>query len=586
MPILINLEVETMFCENCGKQNPDGAAFCEHCGTRIVVEAAPVAPAAPVTVAASAKKKTFASLLEKAKAIHQKNKLIFPIAGAVVVLAIVLAIVFSILGKQVSMKDYLEITMEGYDGYGQMSYDFGDVSFGLRAAGDKDCKEFGDGDDDEYFLGYDKSDVSKDYRSNLKKAQKLVESIAISYELPEGKSSDKLANGDVITFTIECDEDVAEDLGLTIKNTTFKYTVEGLKPIAKFDVLSYFELKAEGYDGYGTVELVCNRTTSEKVGDMTFETEAGENRIRCTYEDGYSTSIWPYLDGDTNNKFNGDTVKAKLDMSADTFVYEGVELTGLEKECTVSGLKETIKVDLLQYYKVEFKGVSGSGTATVTPTQETLTVGEYVVDLKTGRWTKDGEYVTRTSVWVNDDWGLSNDEKIKLKTDGNDYMLQENGIKITVAEKEITVSNLPTYATALSEIKDYTEAEAGAKQIVLNYLNENWSRAVHGTWFGSYSNQTIGEDIKLYKMVLGTPKSTSSYDKNDLWMIFSVTISDNQITTPTLYYFAVQYGDVAVYADGTLYTGDGYAEARGYDAYEGVYAAFIESYNLNIEVSE
>ena len=27
--------------------------------------------------------------------------------------------------------------MEGYDGYGQMSYDFGDVSFGLRAAGDK-----------------------------------------------------------------------------------------------------------------------------------------------------------------------------------------------------------------------------------------------------------------------------------------------------------------------------------------------------------------------------------------------------------------------------------------------------------------
>ncbi len=578
-----------MFCENCGKQIPDGSAFCEECGTRIAVEAAPVAPvetAAPVATAAPAKKLTFASLVEKAKAIHQKNKLIFPIAGAVVVIAIALIIVFSILGKQVSMKNYLEITMEGYDGYGQMSYDFGDVSFGLRAAGDKDCKEFGDGDDDEYFLGYDKSDVSKDYRDNFKKAQKLVASIKISYELPEGKSSDKLANGDVITFTIECDEDVAEDLGLTIKDTTFEYTVEGLKPVAKFDVMSYFDLKAEGYDGYGEVELVCNKTASEKVGDMTFELEAGANRIYCTDGDGYNSSLWVYLDGDAAGKFNGDTVKGKLDTSADIFVRDGVELVGLEKEYTVSGLKETTKVDLLQYYKVEFAGVNGSGTATVTPTQETLTVGEYVIDLTTGKWTKGDEYFARTSVWVNDDWGLSNDEKIMLKTDSNNYTLQEKGIKITATEKEITVSNLPTYVTALSEIKDTTETEANGKQIVLNYLNENWSRAVHGTWFGSYSNQTIGEDIKLYKMVLGTPKSTSSYDKNDLWMIFTVTISDNEITTPTLYYFAVQYGDVAVYADGTLYTRDGHANQRGYNAYEGVYAAFIESYNLNIEVSE
>ncbi len=578
-----------MFCENCGKQIPDGSAFCENCGARVEVAPAPAAPvetATPVAAAAPAKKLTFASLVEKAKAIHQKNKLIFPIAGAVVVIAIALIIVFSILGKQVSMKNYLEITMEGYDGYGQMSYDFGDVSFGLRAAGDKDCKEFGDGDDDEYFLSYDKSDVSKDYRDNLKKAQKLVESIAISYELPEGKSSDKLANGDVITFTIECDEDMAEKLGLTIKDTTFEYTVEGLKPVAKFDVLSYFDLKAEGYDGYGSVKLVCNKTASEKVGDITFEMEAGEGRIRWTDGDGYSSSIWPYLDGEISDVLNGNTVKAKLDISADVLVREGVELVGLEKEYTVSGLKETTKVDLLQYYKVEFKGIDGSGTATVTPTQETLTVGEYVVDLKTGKWTKDGEYFTRTSVWVNDDWGLSNDDKIVLKTDSNNYTLQENGIKITATEQEITVSNLPTYVTTLSEIKDCAEKEAEAKQIVLDYLNENWSRAVHGTYFGSYSNQTIGEDIKLYKLVLSTPKSTSSYDKNDLWMIFTVTISDNEITTPTLYYFAVQYGDVAVYADGTLYTRDGYAEARGYDAYEGVYAAFIESYNLNIEVSE
>lgn len=572
-----------MFCENCGKQNPDGAAFCEHCGTRIETV---VTPAAPVATAVPAKKLTFASLVEKAKAIHQKNKLIFPIAGAVLVLAIALIIVFSILGKQVSMKNYLEITMEGYDGYGQMSYDFGDVSFGLRAAGDKDCKKFGDGDDDEYFLGYDKSDVSKDYRDNLKKAQKLVDSIDISYELPEGKNSDTLANGDVITFTIEYDEDVAEDLGLTIKDATFEYTVEGLKPIAKFDVLSYFDLKAEGYDGYGSVELVCNKSGSEKVGDITFEMEAGEGRIRWTDGDGYSSSIWPYLDGEIGDVFNGDTVKAKLDISADVLVSEGVELIGLEKEYTVSGLKETTKVDLLQYYKVEFTGLNGSGRATVTPTQETLTVGEYEVNLTSGDWTKDGEYVTRTYVWVNDDWGLSNDEKIILKTDSNNYTLQENGVKITVTEKEITVSNLASYVTALSEIKDYSAYEAAAKQTVMDYLNDNWSGAVHDSWFGSYSNQSISDDMKLHKMVLTTPKSTSSYTKNTLWTIFSVTISDNKITTPTVYYFAVAQSDVAVYVDGSLYFDDYFSKYSGRTSYDAVYTDLIDSYNLNIEVSE
>lgn len=576
-----------MFCENCGKQNEDGALFCEHCGTRMEAESAPVAPtpAAPVAVA-PAKKITVADLIEKAKAIHQKNKLIFPIAGAVVVVALALVILFSILGKQVSMKNYIEITMEGYDGYGYMSYQFGDVSFGMRAAGDKDCKEFGDEDDDDNFLNYDKSDVSKDYRNDLSKAQRLVASVEISYELPEGKTNDTLKNGDVIKFTIKVNENVAEDLGLTIQDTTFEYTVEGLKPVTQFDVLSYFDLKAEGYDGYGDVELVCNQNGSKQVGDLTFEMEMDATRIRYSHKDGYSGTIWISLEGDTYNKLNGDTMKAVVELNADYFISDGVELIGLEKEYTVSGLKDTVKVNLLDYYKVTFEGMDASGTAKLEPTQETLTVGDMTVDLKTGEWKRGEELVTRTRPWLSDDWGLNNEDVIKLKCSPDESFFAENGIKITEKEKELTVSGLATYVTTLSEIKDYTEAEAEAKQIVLDYLNENWSRAVHGTYFGSYSNQTIGEDITLYKMVLGTPKSTSSYDKNDLWMIFTVTISDNEITTPTLYYFAVQYGDVAVYADGTLYTRDGYAETRGYNAYEGVYAAFIESYNLNIEVSE
>ena len=72
-----------MFCENCGKQIPDGSAFCDGCGAKLTQEAAPVASAqTEAPVAAPAKAPFFATLLAKVKAIHQKNKLIFPIAGA------------------------------------------------------------------------------------------------------------------------------------------------------------------------------------------------------------------------------------------------------------------------------------------------------------------------------------------------------------------------------------------------------------------------------------------------------------------------------------------------------------------------
>lgn len=575
-----------MFCENCGSQIPDGSVFCENCGAKMEPEAAPVAPAA--TDAPAKKPVTFASLVEKVKAIHQKNKLIFPIAGAVLVVAIALIIVFSILGKQVSMNDYMSITMEGYDGYGQVNAEFGYMSFGMRAAGDKDSKEYGDHDEEEWFAALSSSEVSKDFRKNLKKAQTLVDSIAISYEYPEGESDGTLSNGDVIKFTIEYDEDAAEDLGLTIKDATFEYTVEGLQPIAQFDVLSYFDLKAEGYDGYGKVELVCNQSGTKQVGNITFTMESGANYIDYTTNEGYTGSIYVYINGDTYNKSNGDVISVELDISTDNYVYYGVELTGLKKDYTVSGLKETTEVDLLQYYKVEFAGLNGSGEAKVTPTQETLTVGDLTVDLASGEWKRDGDYVTSTYVRVSDSWGLSNEDVIKLYFNPSESTFSENGIKFKATEQELTVSNLAAYVTALSEIKDYSAQETAAKEVVNNYLLDDWAHAVHGRYWGSYSNQKIGEDMKLHKMILTTPKSTSSYTKNSLWMIFSVTVSDNEITTPTVYYFAVAQNDVAVYADGTLYSGEYYTKYAGYADYNTLYEEKINSnsFNLNIDVSE
>ena len=577
-----------MFCENCGKQTTDGAAFCEHCGAKIetapVAPAAPAATAAPVEAAAPAKKFTFAGLIEKAKAIHQKNKLIFPIIGAVLVVAIALAIVFGILGKQVSMKDYMDITMEGYDGYGYMDYEFGDVSFGLRAAGDTDCKEFGDGDDDETFLGYDKTDVSKKYRDKLRDAQKLVASLEISYELPEGKVNGKLSNGDVIKFTIEVDEELAEELGLTIKDATFEYTVEGLKPLAKFDILSYFDLAGDGYDGYGTVSLKCNQTVTKQVGNISFEMEAGESRVRWVDKNGDIGTIWVSIDGKYYEMSNGDKVKAYVEASSDRFIEYGVDLINIEKEYTVAGLKEIINIDLLEYYTVEFKGVDGSGSATVVPKQETITVGEYTVNLVTGEWYKGESYVYYTYAYLSKNWGLTNGDEIELYL--SDTNLSSLGVKVTNESKKVTVATLGSYVMELSDIKDDTAYQEAAKKAVVAYLERSWSIAVHDSWYGTYTDQAVSS-VELYKMVLATNHS-AYYDFNDLWMVYKVVVSDNEITTPTAYYIAVAQDNVYVNADGTLMLdSESFGTYSGRTSYEKLYSDTIQyvSAYMSIETS-
>lgn len=582
-----------MFCEKCGKQIPDGSAFCDGCGAKLIQEATPVAAPAPEAApaaapAAPAKASFLATLLEKVKAIHQKNKLIFPIAGAVVVVAIALVILFSVLGRQVSVKDYMNAVTDGYDGYGSVAFDFGYTSLGMRAVGDKDVEGYEvELEEDDDFRYMEKGDVSKQYRDKFNDAQKLMQSIDYELTYPEGKSNGNLSNGDVIKVKITCKKSYAEDLGLTLNDLSYDYVVEGLKSVEEVDVLSYFDLVGDGYDGYGNVALKCNYSGTKQVNGLIFEMSEGESFIAYRYEDGgWSGSLYPYITSDTYNKSNGDKVEVSLDYSEDYFMQQGVKLVNRNKEYTVSDLKESQSVDLISYYDIKFTGLSGNGRGEATPKQETATFGEYTVNLQTGEWTKDGEYVGYTYIYLNDSYGLSNGDTVQVYVSYSEYTFGQAGVKFTNATQDITISTLGAYATSLSEIKAYDDLTATDMETVNNYLNDSWTQAVHNRYFGSYSDQKIGDDMKFYKMVLTTPKSTDASVKNTLWMIYSVSVSDNEITTPTTYYFAIRHNNVAVYTDGSVFV-DGYTSKNsGYESYETLYTELIDSYNLNIEVSE
>lgn len=78
-----------MFCEKCGKENPNGAKFCEGCGSAMeAAEAAPVTEAAEVVEPATAPSPVEAALG------GLKKEYLLPIVGAaaVVVVVVLLAI--------------------------------------------------------------------------------------------------------------------------------------------------------------------------------------------------------------------------------------------------------------------------------------------------------------------------------------------------------------------------------------------------------------------------------------------------------------------------------------------------------------
>ncbi len=572
-----------MVCEICGNHNPEDSVFCEACGSRIVPEPIAEMTAEPEeAVTPDQQPLTVKKLIEKAKQIHQKNKLVFPIAGGVLALLLVAVIVFSILAGQVSVRDYLNISISGYDGFGSMTYDFGEMSFGMRAAGDKDSRGYGDYEEGN-FLQLSSNQVRKSYRKNLELAKQLVDSVKISVTMPEGRTGDSLENGDVIVFTVEYDEKLAKKLGFSVRGTTVEYKVEHLQKIAQFDVLSNFNMEAAGYNGYGEIKMVCSQTGSKQVGNVTFDMELGKETIRYRTKDGAEGTLYTYIEGSKNQMSNGDNVKVSVQFGSDDFVRAGVELIGLEKEYTVSNLTETQPVDILQYYKVTFTGLNGSGKATLEPTQDSLTVGDFSVNLKTGECTYQGEFWRNLYVNLSKSHGLSNDEKIKLYFNLDDNIFLKYGYALTPVEKELTVTGLASYVTTLSQIQNSDAVVAAGKQVVFDYLNDDWAGAVHNIYWGKFYNQAIGEDMKLHNMVLTTPKSSASTTHNDLWLIYSVTLSDNKITTPTVYYFAIRQSDVAVYGDGTLYADSWVNKYNGYTSYEALYEELIKQFNLNIE---
>lgn len=569
-----------MFCENCGKQIEDNATFCEHCGAK--QENAPVAaPAAPKAAPAFV-----TAVKTKVAAIHKKNKWILPACAAALVVVIVAIVLIVNIASQVPMQNYVKVEVSGFEGYSYFDCDLDSETMLLRVMGEEDCKEYGDSE----YLGISPEEyLMKIYNnvSSKKTFVRLAESIDVTYEFPEGKNAYNLSNGDEVKITLTCDEDAAKELGVALKGGSFTYTVSGLQAIETIDVLEYFDVTYEGADNYARATLTCTKTETVTKAGITFFFTEGERYFEYA-RDEYRNTIYLDLSAENNgNLKNGSTVSISLPYEADYFADEGLLFASVKKDITVAGLQEPVEFDLLQYVKPVYTGLNGSGRLELETTEQEVTFGDYRIDFEDRYCYYKDERICYFYFNSSKSYSLSNGDTVTITISCDEEDLARKGLKLKATTMDVTVAGLHEYVTKLSQLSSVMSSyETAAKEMITDYLNENWSMAVHNSYWGSYSDQKIGDDLTLYKTILTTHKSSNSASDNALWLIYSVTISDNKITTPTTYYFAVRDTSIAVSpADNTLYNEIRLTKYRGYTSYDELYKAYIESYNLNIEVT-
>lgn len=226
------------------------------------------------------------------KAAHKKA--VYGAAAAAVVLAAVIA-VSSNAGKTVNLNDYLEITAEGYDGFGSadITIDWGAIEekYGTKLKFTKAAKaEYGQ------------------YASLISPMDVFRECVRVRLDEKSG-----LSNGDEIAYTWVVDEDLTEYIDCKVKYKDGAYAVTGLEEVGTFDAFADLDVEFTGTAPFGKVSL---EYTGSELSTYSFS---------CDKDDGLE---------------NGDTVtisidSGKVESCAENF---GRVPEQAEKEYKVEGL--------------------------------------------------------------------------------------------------------------------------------------------------------------------------------------------------------------------------------------------------------
>lgn len=387
----------------------------------------------------------------------------------------------------------------------------------------------------------------------------------------------------------------------------------------RINVTDYFKAEVTGYNDYGKMDynLDYEAFTQRILGDTYEESELNKNRDLSDLIENYSTSsdaisdvslIYNAIDikaeypkgKDSEHLSNGDVVKFIITFNEKVAKHFDVKVDEATYDYEVSGLEKAETFDVMQYFDVVFSGIDGEGKAKIINnfTDEKTTVNDITFTFDKNY--SSIQYSSSSDEYINgeiyaslenyDDYydKLSVGDTVTLKASVDEEKLSSHGVILTNLTKEVKVEQLGKYITCMDDVKNAkTVLDDYCKENVSNYLYQNWGKAVHDSWSDDYKNQSVSDDLSLYKTIVTSPKDTSDETHGTVWMIYSVTLNDNELKKPTVYYFAVENKNVIIDSNGDLESE--YLDTnvrRGYTSYKDLYEELISAYNLNIEESE
>lgn len=268
-------------CEKCGADLQENARFCPKCG-------------APVTVTNST-----SSVYREGDG--RKKKIPYAIIIIIGILVVAIGIFIVTRPKTIVLNDYLEFSVEGYDGYGTAYATLNEDKFAR----------------DIYTI------AQKKKKSGYLDEERMFSGVKLDVNVTPNEN---LANGDKIKIEFEYDKDDFKEYGIKLNAKNITKKVNGLKAIKEVDIFKDLNLEFYGTAPMASTDSYVYLTVDGVVFDCIVTPNVGlgigdEITVECIYPEPYN-GLKP--------KKTKTTVKVPENI--EHFVLEPSELTEDDKE--------------------------------------------------------------------------------------------------------------------------------------------------------------------------------------------------------------------------------------------------------------
>ena len=279
-----------MFCNNCGKQIPDGSKFCIYCGAKMpeyrpVTPAAPKTPTGPTTATAGqvrqqtprqpqatgqqVSRQPQAPQTPKAPKVtgasggaSSGKKILIPVICAVVlIVAAVAAWLVFFRAPTIDLNKYISVEFEGQDGKGTATAKFLNANF-LADNEEKIMK------------AAKKAGYNQGSAAGIDDGQMAV-LVILNYTFTYSVTPESgLQNGDTVKLIWDVKDDYVYNLfGIKLKHKDKTFSVSGLTEAPEKDLFDYVSVSFDGTNSNGVFSISWKNSSADTKYGLKFKVD-------------------------------------------------------------------------------------------------------------------------------------------------------------------------------------------------------------------------------------------------------------------------------------------------------------------------